>query len=76
MKVRENYRLDSKGVLIACGVYEEGHREIIGLRGTHGESEDSWSNFFDHLKSRGIQSPKMVFSNAHAELVSAIKEFF
>ncbi len=76
IKVRENDRVVSKGVLIACGVNEEGHREIIGLRVTHGESEDSWSNFFDHLKSRGIQSPKMVISDAHAGLVAAIKESF
>lgn len=76
IKVRENDRVVSKGVLIACGVNEEGHREIIGLRVTHGESEDSWSNFFDHLKSRGIQSPKMVISDAHAGLVAAIKETF
>ncbi|ART74916.1 IS256 family transposase [Sutcliffiella horikoshii] len=76
IKVRENDRVVSKGVLIACGVNEEGHREIIGLRVTHGESEESWSNFFDHLKSRGIQSPKMVISDAHAGLVAAIKESF
>ncbi|KPB02999.1 IS256 family transposase [Bacillus sp. CHD6a] len=76
IKVRENDRVVSKGVLIACGVNAEGHREIIGLRVTHGESEDSWSNFFDHLKSRGLQSPKMVISDAHAGLVAAIKESF
>lgn len=76
IKVRENDRVVSKGVLLACGVNDEGHREIIGLRVTHGESEESWSNFFDHLKSRGIQSPKMVISDAHAGLVAAIKESF
>lgn len=76
IKVRENDRVVSKGVHIACGVNEEGHREIIGLRVTHGESEESWSNFFDHLKARGIQSPKMVISDAHAGLVAAIKESF
>ncbi|CAG9622552.1 IS256 family transposase IS256 [Sutcliffiella rhizosphaerae] len=61
---------------IACGVNEKGHREIIGLRITHGESSESWSAFFDYLKSRGLQSPKLVTSDAHAGLVASIKESF
>ena len=76
IKVRENNKVVSKGVHIACGVNEKGQREIIGLKITHGESKESWSVFFDYLKSRGIQSPKMIISDAHAGLVSASKETF
>ncbi|MCM3742469.1 IS256 family transposase [Oceanobacillus luteolus] len=76
IKVREGGRVVSKGVYIACGVNEKGYREIIGLKVDHKESEASWTSFFEHLKSRGIQSPNMVISDAHAGLVKAIKESF
>ncbi|MBU9723783.1 MULTISPECIES: IS256 family transposase [Bacillaceae] len=76
IKVRENNKVVSKGVHIACGVNEKGQREIIGLQVTHGESTDSWSNFFEYLKSRGLQSPKMVISDAHKGLVTSIKQSF
>jgi putative transposase len=76
IKVRENDKVVSKGVHVACGVNENGHREIIGLQISHGESTESWSIFFEYLKSRGIQSPKMVISDAHAGLVKSIKQSF
>ncbi len=76
IKVREDKKVVSKGVYIACGVNEKGFREIIGLKIDHKESEKSWTSFFDYLKSRGIQSPKMIISDAHAGLVKAIRESF
>jgi putative transposase len=76
IKVRENDKVVSKGVHVACAVNENGHREIIGLQISHTESIESWSNFFEYLKSRGIQSPKMVISDAHSGLVKSIKQSF
>jgi putative transposase len=76
IKVRENDKVVSKGVHVACAVNENGHREIIGLQISHAESTESWSSFFEYLKSRGIQSPKMVISDAHAGLVKSIKQSF
>ena len=76
IKVRENQKVVSKSVHIAVGVTESGHREIIGLQVNHTESLDSWTAFFEYLKSRGLQSPKMVISDAHGGLVSSIKQSF
>jgi len=76
IKVRENDKVVSKSVHVACGVNENGHREIIGLRVNHTESNESWGSFFDYLKSRGLQSPKLVISDAHSGLVTAIRESF
>ena len=76
IKVRENKNVVSKSVHIAVGVNEGGHREIIGLKINHTESTESWSSFFDYLKSRGLQSPKLVISDAHGGLVASIKESF
>lgn len=76
IKVRENRQVVSKSVHIAVGVNQNGYREIIGLKVNHTESSESWTSFFEYLKSRGLQSPKMVISDAHGGLVSSIKESF
>src|SRR3954470_16766348 len=76
IKVRENDKVVSKSVHIAVGVSASGHREIIGLKVNHTESTESWTSFFEYLKSRGLQSPKMVMSDAHGGLVTSIKESF
>ena len=74
IKVRENNRVVSKACHIAIGVTEKGNRGIIGLDLSSSESEDSWSNFFEYLKSRGLCGLKMLISDAHKGLVKAIKE--
>ena len=76
IKVRENNRVVSKACHIAIGITEKGNREIIGLDLSASESEYSWSNFFEYLKSRGLSGLKMVISDAHKGLVKAIKETF
>lgn len=76
IKVRENDKVVSKGVYIAIAVNENGAREIIGLQVNHAESMENWSRFFEYLKSRGLQSPKMIISDAHAGLIKSIKQSF
>ncbi|MGG4169473.1 IS256 family transposase [Rossellomorea vietnamensis] len=76
IKVREHQRVVSKAVYIAIGVNENNKREIIGLTVNHAESKSGWIQFFEHLKSRGFQSPQMIISDAHEGLKSAIRESF
>lgn len=76
IKVRENNRVVSKACHIAIGITDKGNREIIGFDISSSESEYSWSNFFEYLKSRGLSGLKMVISDAHKGLVKAIKETF
>lgn len=76
IKVRENNQVVSKAVYIATAITEDNTREILGLRVDHVESFESWSAFFQHLKSRGLQSPKLVISDAHKGLVKAIEREF
>ena len=52
LKVRENSRVQSKGLLVAVGINEEGYREIIGFKLANSETEDSWGAFFNSLKER------------------------
>lgn len=76
IKVRENHRVVSKSCHIAIGINADGNREILGFLITDSESEESWSLFFDYLKSRGLEGLKMVISDAHKGLVAAIRSSF
>ena len=76
LKVRVNQRVQSRGLLIAIGVNSEGNREVIGFQVANTESESSWSDFFSSLKNRGLKDVRLVTSDNHKGLVSAIhKEF-
>ena len=76
IKVREGGRVVSKGVYTALGVNEQGKREILGLHIDHQESAPNWEAFFDSLKARGLQSPKLMISDAHEGLKKAINKKF
>lgn len=76
IKVRENQRVVSKAVYIATALNKNNQREILGLMIDHAESFENWRGFFQHLKSRGIQSPQLVVSDAHAGLKKAIAREF
>ena len=76
IKVRENHKVVSKACHIAIGISEEGKRRLLGFDISDGESDYSWSRFFNYLKERGLNGLKMVISDAHTGLVKAIKENF
>ncbi|WP_085990839.1 IS256 family transposase [Oceanobacillus senegalensis] len=76
IKVREYHRVVSKAVYIALGVNAKDKREIIGFQVSDAESKTNWSEFFDTLTARGLQSPKLVISDAHQGLKVAISEKF
>jgi putative transposase len=76
IKVREHNRVVSKAVYIATAITENNSREILGFKVDHVESYDAWKGFFQHLQSRGIQSPKLLITDAHKGLKKAIGEVF
>lgn len=76
IKVRENNKVVSKAVYIGLGVREDGKREMVGLTVGHAESEENWNAFFQSLKERGFQSPRLVISDAHEGLKRAIQKQF
>jgi len=76
IKVREHHSVVSKAVYIATAITEENKREILGLSVDHVESFESWSRFLQHLKARGLQSPKLIISDAHQGLQKAIQREF
>ena len=76
IKVREDNRVRSKGLLIAIGINEEGYREIIGFQVANTESESSWGEFFSSLKERGLKDVDLVTSDDHKGLVKAVRKHF
>lgn len=76
LKIRENNRVVSRSCHIAIGISDEGTREIIGLMLSDSESTDTWAQFFEYLKKRGLGAPKYIISDAHAGLVQAIRQCF
>ncbi|MFC0014172.1 MULTISPECIES: IS256 family transposase [Allobacillus] len=76
IKVREDNKVVSKAVYIVVGVNKQNKREIIGMEINHVESKDAWLKVFENLKSRGLQSPKLLISDAHAGLKASVPEAF
>lgn len=76
IKVRENRKVVSKAVYIATAINAENRREVIGLRVDAQESKKGWQTFIQYLKNRGLQSPKLIVSDAHEGLKQAIQQEF
>jgi len=76
MRAREDHVVKPKGLLIAIGVNADGCREVLGFSAADGESEASWSEFFEQLKARGLQDVDHVTSDSHGGLVNAIRKHF
>jgi putative transposase len=72
LKVREGGRVVGVHALVATGVNNDGHREILGLHVTTAEDGAGWLAFFRDLTARGLTGVKLVTSDAHQGLVAAI----
>lgn len=74
MKARDDQRVKSRGFLITMGVNDVGNREILGFEIADAESEESWSDFFERLRSRGLREVDFVSSDNHGGLKKAIQK--
>lgn|SRR5690554_85727 len=75
-KVRANNRVQSRGLLVAIGINEDGCREVIGFQVANSESESSWGDFFRSLKARGLKDVNLITSDNHTGLVNAVQKNF
>jgi len=74
-KVRRGGEVISQGVLIAIGINEKGHREVLGVWTADSESEGSWSEVFADLDRRHLQGVRYVVSD-HQGLKRAVERYF
>jgi transposase-like protein len=72
LKVREGGRVVPVHALVATGINDDGHREILGIQVTSSEDGAGWLGFFRDLTARGLTGVRLVTSDAHAGLVAAI----
>ena len=75
-KVRVDSRVVSMAIEVVCGVSTDGHREVLAIEPMAMESKDSYLALFRDLRSRGLEVPKLIISDAHTGLVAAIQEGF
>lgn len=71
LKAREDHRVKSKALFLAIGVNNTGHKEVLGFEVYDSERANTWKDFFEGLKSRGLRGVNIVISDAHAGLVEA-----
>jgi len=72
LKVRDRSRVVSKALVIAYAVHDSGRREVIGLDLGEVESEAFWTEFLRGQRARGLQGLRLVISDHHEGLKSAI----
>lgn len=72
LKVRDRGRVVSKALVIAYAVHDTGRREVIGLDLGEVESEAFWTEFLRGLRARGLQGLRLVVSDHHEGLKTAI----
>lgn len=76
IKVREENKVIPRAIYIATAITKEGKRKVLGFKIDHEENYEAWKDFLRDLKARGVQSPKLIISDAHEGLVKAIKRVF
>lgn len=69
MRARKIGHIRSKGLLVAIGLHQDGHRDILGFSAGGGENYDSWKQIFRGLKEGGLSRVHLVTSDSHKGLV-------
>lgn len=70
-KVREGGSVIDVAVLVAIGVDESGHRQVLGTSVALSEQEVHWRTFLQALQGRGLHGVKLFISDAHSGLKAA-----
>lgn len=72
VKSREDGRIANVAVVVATAVTDDGHREVLGVDIVSAEDEAAWTAFLRGLVARGLSGVKLVVSDAHEGLKSAV----
>ncbi len=74
--VRQGGQVISAGVLIVSGVRDDGKRAILAVEVADTESAATYMAVFRDLKARGLRGVRLVTSDDHAGLRTAIERYF
>jgi len=75
-KVRVDGKVVSQAVLVVVGFDSRGRREVLDWRVGDSESEQCWGEAFRSLKDRGLSGVRLVVSDAHGGIRSALARHF
>jgi transposase-like protein len=75
-KVRVEGKVVSQAVLVVVGFTSLGRREVLHWSVGDSESEQCWGEVFRCLKDRGVSGVKLVVSDAHKGIRSALTRHF
>jgi transposase-like protein len=70
--IRESGQVVSKAFLIAIGINDQGKREVLDWRVADSENTETWSDVLRSLKDRGLRGVRLVVSDAHKGIRSAV----
>jgi len=72
VKVRVRGQVVNQAALTVAGVNDDGRREILTWRMADVESEETWSEVFRELRSRGIRDVRWIVSDGHEGIRAAV----
>jgi putative transposase len=72
VKAHDGAHVVSKAIIVATGVAADGNREVLGLSVADSEDKAFWTAFLRQLRTRGLSGVRLVISDAHEGLRSAI----
>ncbi len=72
VKARCDGRIVAVAVIVAVGVNGDGRREVLGMAIGASEAETFWTGFLRTLARRGLRGVKLVVSDAHEGLKTAV----
>lgn len=75
-KVREDHKIISKAFMVAYATNKEGRRDIIGFGAYPNESKETWTDFLQNLRDRGLKDVRIFVSDAHEGIKYAISKVF
>ena len=67
---------ENAAILVAIAVNEDGYREVLGAAEGMKEDKTSWENFFQWLKSRGLDGVKLIVGDKRLGMLEAVGEVF
>jgi putative transposase len=73
LKGRVDHQVVSRAVVVATGVSMDGHREVLGCAVGHSEDGAFWTEFLRSLRARGLSGVRLVISDQHLGLKSAVE---
>ncbi len=74
VKARRDGHIVSVAVIIAVGANTDGRREVLGMTIGNSEAEPFWTEFLRSLTRRGLRGVKLVVSDAHEGLRTAVSK--